>query len=1064
MRIAIFFLFFCAFCAVAENVNSQNAKVSIHKSNVPLEEILNEIEVQTDYLFIYNDAVNVKQKASVNVSGKPVSEVLRSLLEAGLVNSQLTGKHIILSDVPAKTVEGEVTQSDRKITVSGRIIDQTGESVIGAAVLEKGTSNGVVTDLDGNFSLKVDAGAVLVISYVGYVSQELKAVGGKVMNIQLKEDTQVLDEVVVMGYTTQSRNTLTGSAVALNEKKLKDVSTASVSSMLDGKVSGVNISTKSGKPGETSKVEIRGKGSLGSSLVPIWVVDGIIYNDDPRLSPNEIENLTVLKDASSTALYGSRASNGVIVITTKKGGADRQKFRVNISQGLSDLSWGNLKMMNAQELYDYESGFNSTSWFTPDLLGHDTNWMNEATQTGLYTNGSISYQGGNEKLDSYLLLDYYRETGAVKEMSYNRYTIRSNNDYKIHKNFKAFTKLQGQYVHTKDQTADLYSSYLYLPWDYPYNEDGSIRNGRESDWYGRDKINYMEYQKKNFKAYENFYISATAGFNWTLMKGLTFESNNNVNYKIARDEDYVDPKTIAGTAKSGTLKNANAITSNYFTNQMLRYTTVIKEKHNIQALAAYEFSRQFYEITTATAKGISSGKEVIDGTTGMDEMTGNKTAYNIQSVLSNVNYSYDGRYMLQASYRLDGSSKFGKNNQYGSFYTFSGGWNLGREAFFAPLADIVTEAKLRASWGVVGNMPEDAYNHLSLYSAWMYNGFPANFPKQLGNEDLSWEKTQTTNIGFDLSLFNRVRVSFDYYDKNTSDLLYKVALSSISGYGEQWQNIGALTNKGVELSIDADIIKSKDWNWNLGFNLGYNKNRIKELYGGLPQISGLRRFEEGRDMDELWMAEWAGVDPETGSPQWYTTDKAGERVLTNSYTEANNARAYVGSAAPKLMGGFNTGLSWKNLSLSASFSYRMGGKLYASGREFLDSDGAYDTYNQMVLQDGWVRWGKPGDIATHPKPVSGGNANAHKTSSRYLEDADYLTLKNLTLAYTLPRNVLSSCGLSDVTLSFSADNLFILTPYSQVDPSTASYERDGMGKNNVYPTARKYVFGLSVAF
>lgn len=1064
MRIATFFLFFCAFCAVAENVNSQNAKVSIHKSNVPLEEILSEIEAQTDYLFIYKDAVNVKRKTSVNVSGKPVSEVLRSLLEAGLVNSQLTGKHIILSDVPVKTVEGQANQDDHKITVTGRIIDQTGESVIGAAVLEKGTSNGVVTDFDGNFSLKVDAGVTLVISYVGYVSQELKAVSGKMMNIQLKEDTQVLDEVVVMGYTTQSRNTLTGSAVALNEKKLKDVSTANVSSMLDGKVSGVNVSTASGKPGQTSKVQIRGKGSLGSSLDPIWVVDGIIYNSDPRLSPNEIESISILKDAASTALYGSRASNGVIVVTTKKGDSERQSFRVNLQQGISDLSWGNLKMMNSQQLYDYQTAFNTNSWFKPSLMDHNTDWMDLATRQGLYTNVNASYRGGGEKVNSYLLLDFYRETAAVKDMDYSRYTIRSNTDYKIHKNFKAFTRLQGQYVKTNDQSASLYSSYLYLPWDFPYNEDGSIRTGTESDWNGRDKSNYMESQKKDKSSYENWYVSATVGFNWILMKGLTFESNNNVNYKIARDESYVDPTTIDGQSKSGTIRNTYSITSNYFTNQMLRYTTVLGEKHSLQALAAYEYSRYFYQASMAKAKGIMQGKEVIDGTTGMDEMSGSKSAFNIQSLLSNVNYSYDGKYMFQASYRLDGSSKFGKNNRYGSFYTFSGGWNIARENFFESFTSILPELKVRASWGVVGNTPSGNYNHLSLYTAGMYRELPANFPNQLGNPNLGWEKTRTTNVGVDLNLLKRVRLSFDYYDKYTSDLLYNVQLSTLTGYGNQWQNIGAVRNTGVELSVDADVYSNKDWTWTLGFNLGHNKNRIEELYGGLSQISGKRRFEEGRDMDDLWMAEWAGVDPETGSPLWYMTDEQGERVLTKSYTEANKDRVYMGTAAPKLFGGFNTLLSWKNLTMQASFVYSIGGQLYASGRELLDSDGAYDTYNQMVLKKGWTRWEKPGDIATHPKAINGGNASAHKPSSRYLEKADYLTMKNLSVAYAFPKTLLAKLGVNDLTLSFSADNLFTITPYSQVDPVTSGYESNGVGGSSVYPSTRKYVFGLGVSF
>lgn len=1040
------------------NLSIYSQSISLKMSNVSVKKAMTELQTKSGYSFVYI-AGDVDTDRTVSINASQLKDAVAQILKGQNVSYEIQGKNIVIK----KGSQQQVTSGKRK-KVTGTVKDANGEPIIGATVVEKGTTNGTVTDFDGNFVLEATEGTSLEISYIGYKAQQLTADSGKTLAVILNEDTEVLDEVVVMGYTTQSRNTLTGAAVALKEEKLKDVSTANVSSMLDGKVAGMNVSVSSGKPGGTGRIRIRGKGSLGSSLDPIWVVDGVIYNEDPCLSPNEIDNLSVLKDASSTALYGSRASNGVIVITTKKGSKDRQKFRVNIQQGLSDLSWGNLEMMNAQQLYDYQSAFNSSSWFTPDLLKHDTDWMDLATQTGLYTNASVSYQGGNEKVDSYLLLDYYRETGAVKDMNYNRYTIRNNNDYKIHEKFKAFTKLQGQYVHTKDQTASLYDSYLYLPWDYPYNEDGTVRTGKEQDWYGRDKNNYLERQYKNFSAYENFYVSATAGFVWTLLDGLTFESNNNVNYKIARDESYVDPNTIGGQAKSGTISNTNAITANYFTNQMLRYKTNINGKHDIQALVAYEYSRRFYEVTSATAKGIISGKEVISGTTGMDAMSGTKQAFNIQSVLSNVNYSFDGRYMLQASYRLDGSSKFGKDNQYGSFYTFSGAWNFNREKFMQPLSDILTAGKLRASWGVVGNMPDGYYNHLSLYTASMYNEEPASFPDQLGNKDLSWEKNQTLNVGVDLSFFNRVNLSLDYYNKYTSDLLYYVKFSAITGYGGQWQNIGAVRNKGFELNLDANLLSLKDWQWDFSFNLAHNKNKIEELYGGAPQISGLRRFEEGRDMDDLYMAEWAGVDPETGSPQWYTTDEDGKRVLTNSYSEATGAKTYVGSAAPKVTGGFNTMLTWKDLSFSASFAYSMGAKLYASGRELLDSDGAYDTYNQMVLKDGWVRWEKPGDIATHPKAISGGNANAHKTSSRYLEDADYLTLKNITLAYRLPKNFLSKLGLEDVTLSFSADNLFTITPYSQVDPATASYEGNGAGSSTVYPTVRKYVFGLSVGF
>lgn len=408
------------------NLSIYSQSISLKMSNVSVKKAMTELQTKSGYSFVYI-AGDVDTDRTVSINASQLKDAVAQILKGQNVSYEIQGKNIVIK----KGSQQQVTSGKRK-KVTGTVKDANGEPIIGATVVEKGTTNGTVTDFDGNFVLEATEGTSLEISYIGYKTQHLTADSGKTLSVILNEDTEVLDEVVVMGYTTQSRNMLTGATVALKEDKLKDVSTANVSSMLDGKVAGMNVNVSSGKPGEPGRIRIRGKGSLGSSLDPIWVVDGVIYNEDPRLSPNEIDNLTVLKDASSTALYGSRASNGVIVITTKKGSSDRQRFRVNIQQGLSDLSWGNLKMMNAQQLYDYQSSFNTNSWFTPDLLKHDTDWMDLATQTGLYTNASVTYQGGNEKVDSYLLLDYYRETGAVRDMNYNRYTIRNNNDYKIH--------------------------------------------------------------------------------------------------------------------------------------------------------------------------------------------------------------------------------------------------------------------------------------------------------------------------------------------------------------------------------------------------------------------------------------------------------------------------------------------------------------------------------------------------------------------------------------------------------------------------------------------------------
>lgn len=1042
------------------------SQITLKSSNQTLLQLMKNVEKQCNYKFFYNSNFSVlSKKVNLNLSDATLEKTLETLFAKTGLTWEIKDNIIVLLPAQAKEVEKQAMQQQQvNHKITGVVKDETGEPVIGANVVVQGTSLGTITDIDGNFTLEAPKNAVLKLSYIGLADLLVEVNGKDHLNINMKDDSKALDEVVVVGYTIQSKNAITGAVSTLKADKLKDVSTANVANMLQGKMAGVQVLSSTGKPGSAANITIRGKGSISTSTDPLWVVDGVIYNSDPRLSPSEIESLSILKDASATALYGSRASNGVIVVTTKAGTKKTGEtlINVNVNGGVNYLSLGNLDLMDSQQLYDYQKSFNNQAWFSEELLKHNTNWFDISTKPAEYINGNVSISNSSEKVKSFFLIDYYHEDAAIKSMKYDRFTVRANNDYTLSDRVKVFSKIQGQYVEYDDQSASTYAAYTYLPWDYPYNEDGSIRTGREEDWYSRDKSNYMEYQYKNFTKYQNIFFQATAGLNWKITDWLTFESNNNANYKIVRDESYVDPTTIGGQAEKGSISNTYSWNTNYFTNQMLRFNKSFNDVHFLSALAAYEFNRQFYQSTNATAKGIIPGKEVIDGTTGMKSMSGGKSAFNIQSFLMNANYNYDSRYMAQVSFRRDGSSKFGKNNQYGNFYTVSGGWNISNETFFAPLQDKVNELKLRASWGVIGNAPDGNYNHLSLYNAGEYNQYPSNFPSQLGNDNLTWEKNQTLDIGLDFSILNRIRGSIDYYDKYTTDLLYYVQLSTITGYSGQWQNIGAIRNKGVELTMDADVIKTKDWLFNINVNLSHNKNKIVELYGGRPQINGNRRFEEGRDMDQFFMAEWAGVNPEDGSPQWYTTNSDGERVLTSKYAEANNNKNYLGSAAPKIFGGFGAGLTWKSLTLNIAFNYSYGNKLYSSGRELFDSDGAYTTYNAINLRKEWSRWEKPGDIATHPKAYDGGNNNAHKTSSRYLEDASYLSLRNISLNYAVPTQFTQRIGLKNLNLNFSADNLFTITKYSLISPEVGAAGGSGTAGSSLYPLTRKFVFGINL--
>lgn len=1056
MKMIVLFLFVFISGVFAGNANSQETKVSISKNNKPIREILGEIERQTDYLFVYSEKeVDVNQRKTVNVSQQRVADVLSSLFRSTNVGYAMEGHNIMLM---AKTTQTDAAQQKRHIT--GVVKDIKGETIIGANIMIKGTGTGVSTNIDGGFSIEAATGDELIVSFIGYLTQTIKIDSQKTLNIKLLEDTKTLEEVVVVGYTVQTKSAVTGSVAVVKADKLKDVNTLEVGSMLQGKVSGVYVSGSSGEPGQASKIRIRGKGTLNSSVSPLWVVDGVIVGEDPGLNPNEIDNISVLKDGSATALYGSRAANGVIVVTTKRGEYDANKYSVSVNAGVSLLSTGRLEMMNSQELYDYQKSWNNQSWFTEELLKHNTDWFKEASKPGLYTNANITYTGSSGRMRSFVMADYYREEGAIKDFTLDRFTFRSNNDVKFTDRFTMSTKISGSLSRTDSQQRSVYNTYLYLPWDFPYNEDGSIRSGQEQDWRGRDGINDMYDLQWNWSRSKKLTVDGTINFNYQITDWLRFESNNSIRYLSNRSESYTDKRSRSGQSDKGSLSNSNSLLTKQFTNQMIRFEKSFG-KHKVNALGAYEYTRHFYESTSAEGRGIQPGREILDVTTGIKSIGGYKDAIATQSALFNANYDYDNRYMGQVSYRMDESSCFGKNNRMGHFFTVSGGWNIQNETFFESLRESVNQLKVRVSYGSLGNTPGAYYGHYPLYSSMMYNDEVAYFPSQMGNADLSWEKCYTTNIGIDARFFDRFGVTIDLYNKNTSDLLYYAPLPNISGYTGQYKNVGAINNKGLEISLNADVIRTSKFQWTSDFNIGFNRNRVTELYGGKPELKGLKRLEEGRDMDEWYLREWAGVDPANGSPLWYTTDENGKRTTTDSYNKAD--RVYCGSAAPKFTGGWMNSFSYKGFTLTANFDFVYGNLLYNQSRELLDSDGAYADYNSMKLKSGWKRWEKEGDIATHPKAINGGNKNSNKSSSRYLEKGNYFSLRNLSLGYSIPEKLCGKLGLQRVNVSCGADNLFTLTPFSGVSPQLSDSSTDGYA-GTIYPLSRRIVFGLNVSF
>ncbi|MDL2244602.1 TonB-dependent receptor [Parabacteroides sp. PFB2-10] len=957
-----------------------------------------------------------------------------------------------------------------RITVTGHVVSDSDEPLIGVNILEKGTSNGTITDIDGNFTLDVaNPEAVLVFSYIGFITEEVALNGKTQLSVVMEEDVAKIGEVIVVAYGTQKKSSVTGAISVVSAEKLKTVTSPNVNSMLQGKVAGVQVLNSSGRPGDAATIRIRGKGTLNSSVDPLWVVDGVVSGTGAQLNPNEIETISVLKDAAATALYGSRATNGVILVTTKTGRMGESKIDVSAKFGISKLTLGKFNLMNSQELYDYTQSMDNLensgilTWFNKDVLAYDTDWFDIATQNAFTQNYTVSYTFGNEKIRSFLSGDYYDAEGTIKGFEYQRYNLRSNTDYKVNDRLTLKAKFSGSYWQDDNKQHSIYSAMTYLPWDYPYNPDGSVRKGTEKDWHGRDASNYLYNLQWNYDRGKQLGITANLGFDYRFTDYLVFESNNNIGYRYHLTEGYTDPRSTSGAADNGHLRASNTFYTSRYANQLLRFNKIVNNIHEMSAFLGYEYSDYKQESNNAEGRGIPGGAEVLGVASNAYAVGGGKNEWAMQSVYFNANYTYNDRYMAQFSYRVDGSSRFGKNDRYGGFFTFGLGWALDQEEMVKKI-DFIDQLKLRASYGSIGNTPGSGnYGYMSVYSlSTNYNGVPSAFPKRLGNYALSWEKCYETNIALDARLFDRVGLNIDYYNKNTSDLLYQVSLSSITGYDSQYQNIGAVKNEGVEVTISPDLIRTKDFLWTLDFNIGFNKSKIKKLYEGKPQISGNKILEEGIAIDTWYMEEWAGVDVQTGDPMWYIYNEDGSRTQTTDLSKAT--RVKQGSSNPDFTGGLMTSLSYKGLSLSGAFTFVSGNNIYHSARQFYDNDGAYITFNSMNLKDGWNRWEKPGDIATHPKPVAGGNKDSQKRSGRYLEDGSYFRLNSLTLSYDLPANLLKKAKIKYASISLSGENLFTITSFSGPDPEIGAGKDNGDPGTDVYPLSRQFTLGVNLSF
>lgn len=985
-------------------------------------------------------------------------------------------------------------------TIKGCITDANNkEPLMGATITLDGGKTGAVTDLDGNYTLIVPAGTKqITVSYIGYIAKTVQ-LNGDVINITLDSNDRQLGEVVVVGYGTARKSDLTGSVATVSAKDFNKGSISSPEQLINGKVSGVQIMSNSGSATSGSTIRVRGGASLNASNDPLIVVDGVplelggISGADNFLSminPQDIESMTVLKDAASTAIYGSEGANGVVVVTTKQAKHEKMSISLSAKAGLSTLNRGNLEMMDGAEFYDYYKSFqnvesvNFPRW-NEDLRNSNFDWFKLAKKTGSTQDYNLTLNGGSQNIQSMFTLGYFKEEGAVKGYDMNRYSTRIKVVYKPYEWLTIKPNISGSRTNDKDKQYSVGAMYSMMPWDSPYDENGNLVPNYYAGWVNSKATNYLnDLAAGDYSTSTTYDLSGGLDFDIQIAPWLTFSSVNNYSYYNSQTHGYYDPKSSSGEGVNGRTTEYNYTSTRRYTNQLLRFKKSWG-KHNVNALLAYEFNDYEMKYTDVYATGFISGFEDFMTAAKPEMANGYRTAWAKQSYFTQWRYDYDSRYYGELSLRRDGRSNFGSNNRYGNFFSVSGAWNINNESWFK--ADWVDQLKLRAAFGSVGNVPTSLYPSYSLYSVGAtYNENPGALISQIGNKDLTWEKTYTTGVGVDASFWqNRLHATLDYYIKNTSNILYQVPVTGLVGVTSIWKNIGKMRNTGIEFTVGGDIIRTKDLTWNVTANISHNSNELRDLYkqrdangnyvvkpvliSDGTSIAGTaqRILEIGEPVDTYYMKEWAGVNPEDGKPQWYMDDANGNKVVTDSYSKASYYKC--GKASPDVYGSFSTSLFYKNFDLQANFGYSLGGQIYSYYRQEFDSDGAYaGDRNQMKLQKGWSRWEKPGDIATHPRAMYNNQDKGNLASSRYLESSDYLKLRSLTLGYNFD---LKKYGIQTLRLSVSGENLFTITDYSGVDPELPAGTNDkgvlsvtNTGGTSVYPAVRKFMLGVNLTF
>ena len=961
------------------------------------------------------------------------------------------------------------------IEVRGTVTDKSGETIIGANVKVKGQTTGTITDIDGKYTINVPTNGTLDFSYLGMTNQSVSVNGKKVINVVLSENSKDLDEVVVIGYGVQKKADLTTAVASVSSDEWADKPIISAQQALQGKAAGVQITTPSGKPGAGIAVRVRGATSINAGNDPLYVVDGIPTNDITNISPNDISDMQILKDASSAAIYGARAANGVVLITTKKGTEGKSQISFNTYVGFSNIAKG-IKTLNTSDYYDLMDEVYGEGYVDRSNQNY-TNWNKKMYGTGFQQNYQLSVSGGTDKLKYYISGGYQSEKGIIKPADYDRFSFRTNIDSKVKDWLNITTNFSLAKTTRRDAADNLSSSrggvvmsILNTP---PFVSVWDTKNP------GQYEANPFQPSWENPYALTNTYdknndlrLMGNIVLDFNLIEGLHFKPSFSFDYTDHKWDKFIDPiKTQGGREVNGKGEHASDSYQTWVSENIVTYDTSFDDKkHNLSLLGGMTYQNYTHD------NAYMSVQNFVKGVTYDNFMTLNyagkyntaqtlKDEYALLSYIARVQYNYKSNYLFTANMRADGSSKLAPKHRWGYFPSVSAGWRFSSEDFFASLTNFVDDAKFRVGWGVNGNQNGIGnYDYLQSYSLNKTSEDSAptvGGRSRWGNNDLKWETTSQVNLGLDFTFLNyRITGSVDWYYKKTKDLLLQIKLPTSLGIQNfPMRNDGEMVNKGFEFNINSKNLIG-NFSWDTNFNMSFNKNKLTKLGltkvyydGNIESISqSVIMIREGYPLGTFFGYVSEGVNPDTGDIIY--KDLNGDGIINES------DRKVIGDAQPDFTFGITNNFSWKNFTLSMFFQGSYGNDIYNATR--VETEGMFDTKNQSttVLD----RWKRPGMITDIPRA---GNINNSNVSSRFVEDGSYIRLKTLTLSYNFKKKVLSSLGLDNLSVYGTVNNLFTLTKYTGYDPELNSGGNSStlLGVDNgTYPQTRSFIFGLNLTF